>query len=276
MTQKTRARNASSISAIRKSNSYAHAVLTESANILIKTGHSPRELVEEFRQICGAVPEPSRRFDPRCVAYVEGLPHIVAHWFADPAYVDDHGKPLPLRLRARGPCLANLIQHVLPGHDPDEVAESLIKIHAVRRRGTLYVPIDRRVSMIKHARSAQMHRLASLVGMLKALRHNVSDTEDSDALLERAIANPHIPVRALPAVHRRIKREVEAFLWKIDGYLRRCEVDPDSEPTTRVGVGAYAYGDPVVTGARGARKPPEKNRSDSDGIRQSQSARVRQ
>ena len=254
MAHRTRAWKASSISATRRHSSYSHAVLTESANILVKAGHSPKELVEEFQRICSAIPEPPHPFDPHCILYVEGLPHIVAHWFSDPAYVDEAGKPLPLRLRGRGPCLADLIFHVLPGHDPGEVAESLVKIQAVRRRGDLYIPVDRRVSLFKHNRSAQIHRLASLVGMLRALQDSVSEADNSTALLERTTTNPHIPVRMLPVVSRRVRREVEALLWKLDGYLRRCEVEPGSEPTTRVGVGAYAYEDPFVSTGRDSRK----------------------
>jgi hypothetical protein len=93
MEHRTRARKASSIGATRKHSSYSHAVLTESANILVKAGHSPKDLVEEFQRICSAIPEPSHPFDPHCILYVEGLPHIVAHWFSDPAYVDESGKP---------------------------------------------------------------------------------------------------------------------------------------------------------------------------------------
>lgn len=267
MAHKTRARNASSVDATRKNSLYSHAVLTESANILVKAGHSPKELIEEFRQICSDIPEPSHPFDPRCIVYVEGLPHIIAHWFSDPAYVDDYGKPLPLRLRARGPCLADLIFRVLPGHDPEKVAESLVGIQAVRRRGGTYIPVDRRVSMIKHNRSAQIHRLASLIGMLRALQDGSSDVDDSTALLERADANPHIPVRMLPVVSRRIRREIEALLWKLGGYLRRCEVEPGSEPTTRVGVGAYAYEDPFIGYARSTRRVSDKESGTGSGKR---------
>ena len=247
MSLKTRPRTMSSRSAIRKNNSYAHAVLAESAHILVRTGHSPKQLLEEFREICSAIPEPSRVFDPRCVPYVEALPHILAHWFTDPAYVDAQGKPIPLRLRSRGPCLAALIHHVLPNHESDYVADSLVKTGAVRRRGRLYTPVDRYVSFIKHAPIAQMHGLASLARLLGTLQHNADCHEDSAMLLERSVKNPHIPISALAGVHRRIKRDVDALLWKLDGYLRRMEVEPGSEPTTSVGVSAYAFEDPKVT-----------------------------
>ena len=267
MPRKTRPRTMSSRSAIRKSNSYAHAVLAESAHILVRTGHSPKQLLEEFREICGAIPEPSRVFDPRCVPYVEGLPHILAHWFTDPAYVDAQGKPIPLRLRSRGPCLAALIRHVLPSHESDYVADSLVKTGAIRRRGGLYTPIDRYVSFIKHAPMSQMHGLASLARLLGTLQHNAACHEDSAMLLERSVKNPHIPISALPTVHRRIKRDVDALLWKLDGYLRRREVEPGSEPTTSVGVSAYAFEDPTANNTRRSAKSMMSARSNHAELR---------
>ena len=64
-------------------------------------------------------------------------------------------------------------------------------------------------------------------------------------------------------IHRRIKREVTALLWKLDGYLRSWEVEPGSERTTRVAVGAYASEDPIITGAATADAdgPPPRRRS---------------
>lgn len=275
MPRKTRPRMMSSSSAIRKSNSYAHAVLAESAHILVRTGHSPKQLLEEFREICGAIPEPSKVFDPRCVPYVEGLPHILAHWFTDPAYVDAQGKPIPLRLRSRGPCLAALIRHVLPNHESDYVADSLVKTGAIRRRGGLYTPIDRYVSFIKHAPIAQMHGLASLARLLATLQHNAACHEDSAMLLERSVKNPHIPISALPTVHRRIKRDVDALLWKLDGYLRRREVEPGSEPTTSVGVSAYAFEDPTANATRRGTKSMMSARPNHHVFRRRQGRMIR-
>jgi hypothetical protein len=267
MSRNTRPRTTSSPSAIRKNHSYAHAVLAESAQILVNTGHSPKQLLEQFREICDAIPEPSKVFDPRCVPYVEALPHIIAHWFTDLSYVDGQGKPIPLHLRSRGPCLAALIRHVLPNHEADYVADSLVKMGAIRRRGGLYTPINRYVSFIKHTPIAQMHGLASLARLLGTLQYNAACHEDSARLLERSVKNPHIPISALPVVHRRIKRDVDALLWKLDGYLRRREVEPGSEPTTSVGVSAHAFEDPRASEARHDAKSSMSSRPNQAALR---------
>jgi hypothetical protein len=253
---RTRPRTMSRRNTIRKKPSYAHAVLSESAQILANAGHSPKQLVEEFREICSTIPEPSRVFDPRCVPYVGGLPHILTHWFTDPAYVDTVGKPIALRLRSRGPCLAALIRHVLPNHQSDYVADSLLKTGAVRRRAGLYTPTDRYIPFVNHSPISQMHGLASLARLLGTLQHNAASQGENAGLLERSVKNPHIPISALPSIRRRIKRDVDALLWKLNGYLRRREVEPGSEPTTSVGVSAYAFEDPQGDDAQGVAKSP--------------------
>ena len=232
------------------SRSYAHEVLSESATILVKTGHSPKELMQTFRRICGALDEPSRPFDPGGIAYVVGLGHVVAHWYSDPDFRDALGQPLRLPLKGRGPCLARLIRRVFPRHDIKAVAASLARAGALRRLGRLYCPTGRYVLVTRDVTSIHIHALTSLVGMLRTVKHNISYAHDEQArLLERAAASLYVPIRAVPEIHRRIKRDMTALLWKLDGYLRSWEVKPGSEPTTHIGVGAYAYEDPTITGA---------------------------
>src|SRR6202030_131693 len=67
---------------------YAHEVLSGCATILVKTGHSPKSLEQAFQQICRTLTEPIRAFDPSKVPFVAGFPHVVAHWYTDPAFLD--------------------------------------------------------------------------------------------------------------------------------------------------------------------------------------------
>src|SRR5437763_13626640 len=92
------------------SRSYAQEVLNECATILVKTGHSPKELVRTLRLICRALDEPPRPFDPGAIAYVVGLAHVVSHWYSETAFRDNRNQPLRLPLRGLGPCLAKLVR----------------------------------------------------------------------------------------------------------------------------------------------------------------------
>ncbi len=229
---------------------YARDVLRQALTILVQTGHSPSELARIVRSLCSTLAEPERPFDPGFLPYVSGLSHIVAHWYSDPAFRGPDGQPLKIPLRGRGPTLANLIRRLFPYQDVDRVARSLLRANAIQRRRGLYVPTDRYVALTQDLPSVHAHGLMAMAGMLRTVQHNIASGDPAATLLERSADNPYIPVRALPEIHRRIKREVTALLWKLDGYLRSWEVEPGAEATTHVGVGAYAYEDPIVTGTR--------------------------
>lgn len=240
---------------------YAEDVLKQALTILVQTGHSPKDLTRVVRDFCRTLAEPGHPFDPGVIPYITGLSHIVAHWYSDPAFRGADGEPLNIPLRGRGPTLANLIRRLFPNQDVARVAQSLLRADAIRRRGRLYIPTNRYVALARDLPSVHVHGLMALAGMLRTVQHNLVSGDPAKTLLERSAHNPYIPVRALPEIHRRIKREVMALLWKLDGYLRSWEVEPGTEATTHVGVGAYAYEDPIVTGkgltraGRGSHRP---------------------
>jgi hypothetical protein len=246
---------------------YAQLLLRESINILVKTGHSPKILARQFQQICSEIGEPSHPFDPTTVAYVAGLPHVVAHWYGDPVYVDVHGQPIPLRLHGPGPSLAALIRRVFPRSRPARVARSLVLTGAVRRRANRYVPTDRYVSLSEHPLSVQIHGLDSAVGLLRTVSHNSSAKNPQDRLLECASTNLHIPVRALTGIHKQLKRMLIPQIWKVDGLHRAREVKPGSEPTVRLKVGFYVAEDPIVTGVSTRARASTSSRAPKPRIR---------
>jgi hypothetical protein len=139
---------------------YARECLGRLARILVHSGHSPRRLSREFRDICDRLREPSEPWDPARLAYFADLPHIIAHWHLDPRYLDARGMPVALPLRARGPSLAALIERVLPGQDPAIVVESLMRLKGIRRTRGLYVPTERYLVFSKA--SARVHGLNAL------------------------------------------------------------------------------------------------------------------
>jgi hypothetical protein len=236
--------------------SYSREFLERLARILVHTGHSPRQLLREFREICGTLKEPSGRWEASQLTYLLDLPHIVAHWHADPQYIDSRGAPIPLPLRARGPSLCGLIERVLPGEDPRAVADSLTKLQGVRRRGALYVPRGR--YLIYPTASAQVHGFTALLGMLRTVERNVAGGRKSSPILERTAMNPSFPVRELPAFHRRLKAAAQEILWTLDGEMRRRELAHRGGPRVRLGVGIYAFEGPVRR--RKVAKHPRKRR----------------
>ena len=104
--------------------------------------------------------------------------------------------------------------------------------------------------------------------MLRTVRYNIAVEGAGPTLLERSAQIPCIPVRVLPEIHARAKREFDALLWKFDGYVRTFEVEPGSEPTTCFGLGVYAYEDPPITGKVLKRSPASKTRTRVSSTRQ--------
>jgi len=171
------------------------------------------------------------------------LPTIMTLWHEDPLYRDASHQPSRLRLRARGPCLAQLIRRASGRSDPRLIARALVQSGAVRRRGPWYEPARRFVSFKDQPRAALAHTLMSARALLGTIEHNLHTSDPREALLERVAFNSRIPVSALPTVHRYMKREGDNLLARIDAYLKRREGLAGSEPTVLVGFAAFAFED---------------------------------
>jgi hypothetical protein len=222
---------------------YSRECLERLARILVHSGHSPAALAREFRDICNALKEPKEPWDPLQLNYWADLPHVIAHWHADPQYVDSRGVPIPLPLQAKGPSLFALARRVLPEQEPAKVVKSLLRLNGVRRNGGRYIPTGRSVSYSRA--SGRVHGLLALLGMLRTVERNLSGSR-SAAILERAAMNPNFPVAALPAFHRRLKPRAAEFLWGTDGEMRRREMTASGGARTRLGVCVFAFEEPRV------------------------------
>jgi hypothetical protein len=233
---------------------YSREFLARLAHILVHTGHSPKKLAWEFREICDGLKEPAHTWDPAYLNYLADLPHVIARWHADPQFVDSQGAPVPLPLTSRNLSLTSLIARVLPGEDASAVVDSLIRLRGIRRRGGFYVPTDRQMLFTRD--SARVHGLMALLGILRTLEYNVSRATPSSRIFQRTAVNPRFPARALPAFHRWLKIFAAKFLWTADGNMRRRESRFSSEPTIRLGVGVFAFEDPLITGTRSRKARP--------------------
>ncbi|HWZ63611.1 MAG TPA: hypothetical protein VNX02_11355 [Steroidobacteraceae bacterium] len=246
---------------------YSGEFLEHLARILVDAGHSPKKLAREFREICSALPEPARQWNPEELNYAGALGHVIACWHDDPQFLDSRGEPIALPVRSSGPCLRSLIARALPMEKPGAVIESLIRARGIRRRGTLYVPTGRQLLFPRQS-SSRVHGLMSLLGMLRTVEHNASCAGLATRIVERTAVNPRFPVRALPAFHRWLKRSASKFLWNTDGSMRRRQWESLAGPTLRLGVGVFAFEDPLTSGRSIGRKrgrPDRRHRRVSRG-----------
>jgi hypothetical protein len=233
--------------------SVAREFLERLARILVRSGHSPRALRREFQQICDALKEPKRKWDPAELNYLADLPHVIAYWHGDPQYLDSRGAPLSLRLKDKGPSLFSLIERALPKVDPAAAARSLVRLKAVYRHRGRYLPSGRHFLVSEE--SGFVHGLTALLGMLRTVERNVSGPKGM-AILQRCAFNPSFPVRALPTFHAHAKEVAGEFIWGMDVDMRRAqEADPNG-PRTRLGVGVFVFEEPFRARAR---RSPQKH-----------------
>lgn len=233
---------------------YSREFLQRIAHTLVDAGHSPRKLVREFREICSALPEPARTWNPvELNHYAVLLSRVLTCWHDDPQFLDEKGEPIALPVRSRGPCLVSLIARALPDEEPTAVIHSLVRARGIRRRGSLYLPADRQ--LLYQPQGGRIHGLVSVLAHLRTLEHNVSQADSNTRLVERTTINPRFPVRALPMFHRWLKGFATKFLWDAEGNMRRRESERLPGPTIRLGVGVFAFEDPMTTGRSSGSKP---------------------
>jgi hypothetical protein len=139
----------------------------------------------------------------------------------------------------------SLIARALPDEEPAAVMDSLIRARGIRRRGSLYLPTDRQ--LYYQRQSARIHGLMSLLAHLRTVEHNVSQITSNSRIVERTTVNPRFPVHALPVFHRWLKEFATKFLLGAERNMRRRESERSGQ-TIRLGVGVFAFEDPMTTG----------------------------
>jgi len=241
---------------------YSRELLRLMARVLTLTGHSPGRLASQFHSICRGLKEPKHPWDPFSLHFVWDLPHVMARWHSDPQYLDSRGSPLALPLKGPGPSVTALIERVLPDADAEAVVEALRQVDGIRRRGGRYRPTGRHLALQHQRVIGWLHGLTLLLGLLRTVERNIAHPEGA-TLLERAAINPRFPVRYLPEMHQRFKDRATTFLWQTDGEMRKRERPSDPGEIVRLGLGIFAFEDPLTTGrvgrasggtARGARR----------------------
>ena len=232
---------------------YSQELLLLMARVLTLTGHSPRELASQFHAICRQLKEPKHPWDPSSSLIFSSAAHVMAHWHADPQYLDSRGAPLRLPLKGPGPSLVSLIERVLPDCDPQPVIEALRQVNGIRGQGGRYRPTGRQLAYQHQRVIAWLHGLTLLLGLLRTVEHNIAHP-DGQTLLERAATNPRFPVRYLSQMHQRFKDRAAPFIWQIDGDMRKYERPVDPADGVRLGLGIFAFEDPLTSG-RAVRAP---------------------
>lgn len=213
--------------------------LERAARILVECGFHPNDLVREFEEVCSKLKASEHEWNPSTLSYIHDLPQVLTYWHHEPEYVDDRGRPLPLLLFDEGPSLSKLVARVSPSCDPQEVADTLLRLKAIRRVRDRFVPKD--ASTLLEGEALRVHAFIMILALLRTVDHNIQRKLDDDTrLLERAVTGVRFPVSQLPELQQEMRRRGKQFATDIDALLLRSEVPSNStEPFTRVTCGVF-------------------------------------
>lgn len=219
-------------------------------DIWLAQGLSPRALDQQFHELCSALKEPDHPPQAISAEFITQLGQVIAHWYDDPAYVDENGMPVQLPLRSEKPTdvsFATLVERVLPGQDAEDILQMLLRSPAsIRAVDTKYEPIQRFTPLSGTFQLVQLQNLITMRGLLRTLNYNRSCEHPSQQRVERKAGNLDIPLREHDAVQNEVKARAGVFMEQIDGYLNSKAVAPGSEPTVAINVVVFSYEEPPV------------------------------
>ncbi len=178
--------------------------------------------------------------------HVSVLATIVGRWQADPLYIDDEGKPLPLPRHApEPPSFDSLVAAVSQDVRPRTILDELL-----RRRVVHLDPEDERVLLHDEAlvpRESEAERLHFFVRNLgdhmAAAVENVLTEEGGAPFLERAVFYNNLrgeAVDQIEALAREVTGEVLARLNR-EAFAEQAKTAGDPEAAERFRFGLYFY-----------------------------------
>jgi hypothetical protein len=216
--------------------------------ILARCGSTAEEIVGAVIHACERIPRSWAERARRVPREMSEASHVLTLWFTEATYLDPDGKPRPLPLDGGSMSVASLVRSVDPQLDPREVVEYLVRTGTVHRHGAHYVPRKRGVLLRGVGGPDYFRTLRVLKNMLGTLQHNVQPKGTTPGRFEFFVENPNFPVSQLEKLDAYVRSLGEEMLPRIDLYMRQREKDRQpGEPTVRVGIGVYAWQDPVKT-----------------------------
>jgi len=232
----------------------AAEVVARFVRILARCGCTPEDIGREVLKACRQVPKSWVRNAMAAVRDMDAAAHVLTLWFSDPAYLDARGNPRPLALRGPQSSLEALVLRVDPKLQAAEVLRYLQRPDVLRRAGTRYLPPPDRVLSFRGSGGPYNSRsLRSLSLMLRTLEHNSEPERSTPGWFEVFALNPRLPMSALAAFDRRVRRLGMRLLVRPDADMHRRErARQRGERTVPVGVGIYRFEEEPVPRERGA------------------------
>ena len=184
--------------------------------------------------------------------YYAESPHVVTHWYHDPALLRPDGQPKPLPLFGKTASVADLVKRVNAQLDPKVMVAYLLHIGGIRSSGSGWIPTRRSLLYATGPVSQSWHGFESLLGLLRTTDHNVHKPSNEDTWYEARVVSGEIPAQARARIDRRTRALGDDFLFALDRELQFQEPRSQKKParSIRIGVGTCLYALPSVHAMR--------------------------
>jgi hypothetical protein len=211
---------------------------------LAQCGSTSEEIMDETRRACHRIPRMRQKRSPGAPMELSDVAHVLTVWFSDPVYLDTAGHPRPLALSGARPSFGSLVASVNRALKAPEVLRYLLKVRTLKRVGARYVPRGRTVTLRGARGRVRFLNLRVLLAMLRTFDHNDGERAQPRDRFEFLVENPNVPKSARAGFDRFFGDVGMRCLFVADGELRRLELTrKPGEPTVRLGVGIFRYGD---------------------------------
>lgn len=234
--------------------------MTRFVRLLASCGIAADDITRGVMAACRRVPKSWAERAKKPLPYLPHASHVLTLWFSNPKLLGSDGTPRALPVHGKEESIEALVRQADSQLDVQEVVRFLECAKALRRLGNRYVPRQRTVMLRGTAVADSFRKLQGLLGMLRAFEHNQRPKHQVPAWFEAFADNPRFPVRAIPALDRKVRAHADKMLLQVDSDMHRAERlrDP-AEPTVRIGVGVYRFEERLPANA-GRRKRVRRRR----------------
>lgn len=146
---------------------------------------------------------------------------LITSWFLTPQYVDEHGAPIPVKLRGEAPSLEALGATFGASSDAvDRWIELLMRWKAIRKTtGAQYVPVHQTVIVAEDEAAMHQRGATILNGLITTLVHNFREKKLASREFERNVHAAQLRASEIPAFRRFLATQGQMFIEAVDFWL---------------------------------------------------------
>ena len=187
--------------------------------------------------------------DTEAVAQYNRAARVLSGWARERLYLDDHGRPLPLRFDSGDPNFTKLVKQFSGDVPPRAILDELIRVGAVIRDQDGLIHLVRWAYVPQTGEIEKLGILGRDAGELIAtIDHNLN-CDPTEAHLQRKVSYDNLPVEAVSILRELAMERGQTLLEELDRWMSGHDRDTSSSVSgtgrTRASIGIYYFEEEV-------------------------------